>query len=117
MWAEARNAPACTLCRDRKQSISPYALKGKHDTCTQLSENIVEVVHRIKNDSGRLTKRWFDEQIEAGLSREEYIEILSLVATSIILDSYATAMGLPDYSIPSPQPGEPTKVLNPEVID
>jgi hypothetical protein len=117
VWAEARNAPACTLCRDRKQAISPYALKGKHDICTQLSENIVEVVHRIKNDSGRLTKRWFDEQIEAGLSREEYIEILSLVATSIILDSYATAMGLPDYSIPSPQPGEPTKVLNPEVID
>ena len=45
VWAEARNAPACTLCRDRKQAISPYALKGKHDSCTQLPENIVEVVH------------------------------------------------------------------------
>ena len=117
IWAEARNATACKLCQRRKQALSPYALQGEHDTCTQLPGNMVEVVHRIKNDSGRLTKRWFDEQIDTGLSPEEYVEILSLVATSIILDSYATAMGLPDYSIPSPQPGEPTKVLNPEVID
>jgi len=117
VWAEARNATSCTLCLNRKQALSPYALQGDHDTCTELPDNMVEVVHRIKNDSGRLTKRWFDEQIESGLSREEYIETLSLVSTSIILDSYATAMGLPDYVIPTPQPGEPTKILNPEVVD
>ena len=117
VWAEARSATDCSLCRARKQALSPYALKGEHDTCTDLPNNMIEVVHRIKNDSGRLTKRWFDEQIATGLSREAYIETLSLVATSIILDSYSTAMGLPDYVIPTPQPGEPSMVLNPEVED
>ena len=117
IWVEARNATSCTLCASRKQALSPYALKGDHDTCTDLPPNIVEVVHRIKKDSGRLTKRWFDEQIDTGLSREEYIETLSLVATSIILDSYSKAMGLPDYKIPNPQAGEPSRISNPEIID
>jgi hypothetical protein len=117
IWAEARHAADCELCLASKQALSPYALSGKHSTCTDLSTNIIEVVHRIKNDSGRLTKRWFDEQIATGLSREEYVEILSLVATSIILDSYSKSMGLSDYIIPTPQGGEPSRILNPDVID
>ena len=117
IWVEARNAVDCTLCLARKQALSPYALDGEHSTCTDLPANILEVVHRIKNDSGRLTKRWFDEQIATGLSREEYVEILSVVATSIILDSYSKSMGLSDYIIPTPQGGDPSRVINPDVVD
>ena len=117
IWLEARHAAECTFCQARKEALSPYALTGKHNTNTDLPDNIVEVVHRINNDSGRLTKRWFDEQIETGLSREEYVEVLSLVATSIILDSYSKAMGLADYVIPQALAGEPSRILNPEVVD
>jgi hypothetical protein len=127
IWLEARNATDCTLCRARKAALSPYSLPtheltdqsiaNKHNTRTDLPDNIVEVVHRIRTDSGRLTKRWFDEQIATGLSREEYVEILSLVATSIILDSYSKAMGIADYVIPRPQAGNPPRIPNIDVVD
>jgi hypothetical protein len=127
IWLEARNANDCNLCQARKDALSPYSLPthaltdrskaNKHNTCTDLPDNIVEVVHRISTDSGRLTKRWFDEQIATGLSREEYVEILSLVATSIILDSYSKAMGISDYVIPRPQAGNPPRIPNIDVVD
>jgi len=117
IWTEARHATHCKLCLASKQALSPYTLKGDHDTATGLPANLVEIVHRIKNDSGRLTKRWFDKQLDTGLSREAYVETLSLVATSIILDSFAGAMGLPDYVIPEPVTGEPTRITNPDVVD
>jgi len=117
IWAEARHATKCKLCMASKQALSPYAIKGDHETCTNLADNLVEVVHRIINDSGRLTKRWLDEQLATGLRPEEYIETLSLVATSVILDSYAKAMGLSDYQIPEPQAGLPAQIINMEVVD
>lgn len=117
IWLEARLATDCTLCQARKNALSPYALTGKHDVITDLPDNIVEVIHRIRSDSGRLTKRWYDEQIGTGLSPEEYVEVLSLVATSVILDSYSKAMGIADYVIPPPIAGEPSRTQNPDVVD
>ena len=55
IWLEARNATDCTLCRARKAALSPYSLPtheltdqsiaNKHNTRTDLPDNIVEVVH------------------------------------------------------------------------
>ena len=56
--AETRHAQACRLCMERKDALSPYAVKGDHETLTDLPDDLVEVVHRITADSGRLTQSW-----------------------------------------------------------
>ena len=114
---ESRAADECKLCATRKEALSPYAVDGEHDTVTELPGNIVEVIHRIKTDSGRVTHTWFKQMIESGMSQEEYIEIVGLVATAIILDSFSTGIGCELLQPPAAISGEPTKQSNPGVFD
>ncbi len=117
MLRAVRQAGQCLLCQQRKQSLSPYTLQGVHEHDGELPDNVIEVVHRIKTDSGRLTRRWFDRVIQTGLSEPEYVEIVSLVATSIILDSFALGIGAGLISPPAAQAGQPTREVNKEVFD
>src|SRR6516162_1549385 len=48
--AETRHAPACALCRRRKDTLSPAAIEGEHDSFSALPESVIEVVHRVRND-------------------------------------------------------------------
>ncbi len=116
---EVRNAASCKLCAERKQALSPYAVEGEHDSLGELPENFVEVIHRIKTDSGRLTKRWFDTVISEGLSEETYIELVGLVATSVILDTYATGIGdeLKAAEKSKIEDREPIRKKNPGVVE
>ena len=117
MLSEARQAHRCSLCDRRKAALSPYSEKGEHDSHGDLSDNIVEVVHRLKTDSGRVTQSWFKSIIETGLSAEEYIEIVGLVATSIIIDGFATALGSELLQPGDSVAGEPDRTTNEDVFD
>ena len=48
--AETRHASSCRLCPRRKEAPSPAAIEGTHDSLGELSEVVVEVVHRVRND-------------------------------------------------------------------
>lgn len=106
MVDEARRATQCDLCRRRKEALSPYTIDGKHDSSGLLPENVVEVIHRIRTDSGRLRKAWFDEIMATGLTDAAYVEIVGVVATSIGLDTFDRALGLPLRSPPTAKSGE-----------
>ena len=115
--AEARHAPSCRLCLERKGALSPYALKGHHEARTDLPNDLVEIVHRITTDSGRLTRSWYQGIIDAGISPETYVEVVGLVATSIIVDSFGAALGYEPAEPPAAKSGEPSRESNPGVID
>ena len=113
---ESRHASNCILCQNRSKALSPYAIKGSHDSVSDLPAGYIEVIHRISHDSGRLTQSWFN-QVTEDLSAEAYIEILGIVACGVIIDTFATGTGQP---LPAPQEhrnGAPTRVSNPNVID
>ena len=114
---EARSASSCGLCRQRKQALSPYVVDGVHDSRSDLPAVIIEVVHRLMTDSGRLTEAWFKRITEHDLTAEEYVEIVGVVATSVILDSYARGLGFPLHELPDSLPGEPSRETNPNVFD
>lgn len=114
---ESRHAPGCKLCQARVQALSPYTLTGNHETLTELPAAMIEVVHRIATDSGRLTHKWFESVIDDQLSAETYVEVVGVVATSIILDSYATGLGVKLPELLKPEPGEPDHQHNPGVFD
>ena len=73
--AETRNAPQCGLCQQRKSSLSPFAITGEHDVAGKLPGAVVEVVHRVRTDSGRLTRSWYEDVLASGLSDAQYVEM------------------------------------------
>src|SRR5260370_33827456 len=82
-------AGARSLCRRRKEAVSPAAIEGTHDSLGELSEVVVEVVHRVRTDPGRLSERWYRGVIAGGLSEEQYVETVSVIAHVVAIDTMA----------------------------
>jgi hypothetical protein len=106
---EVRRAQRCGLCRRRKEALSPYTIDGDHECGGVLPDNVVEVIHRVSTDSGRLREAWFNEIIASGLTDTAYVEIIGVVSTLIALDTFDRAMGLPLRTPAAAKPGEPTR--------
>jgi len=107
--AEARNAPRCALCRQRREALSPYTVRGGHESQGALAEPIVEVVHRIVTDAGRLKQGWVRSMVTSGVTEEQYVEIIGIVALVTALDTFDHALGRALRPLPAPMPGEPSK--------
>ena len=109
MVAEARNVSQCRLCQLRKAAISPYTIGGAHQSLGELPEVVIEIIHRVSTDAGRLTERWVQDCLKSGISDAEYVEIVGLVATITALDTFANVMGEPQRPLPEALQGEPTR--------
>lgn len=109
MVAEARSAEHCPLCRKRQAALSPYTMPGTHASLGELPDVVVDVIHRVRTDAGRLTERWLQTCLADGLTDAEYVEIVGLVATITALDTFDRALGVPRQALPEPLPGEPSR--------
>ena len=107
--AEARHAVSCQFCKDRKAALSPNMVQGTHDNQNNLTPAVVDCIHRIATDSGRLTEVWYKELLKQEVSECEYVEIVSLVNMIIALDTFDRALGLPLQDLPEPVAGDPTR--------
>ena len=107
--AEVRQARHCQLCRERKAALSPAAVQGAHDTGGMLPETVVEMIHRITTDPGRLSKPWYDDLLARGLSDTHYVEALGVIGRTVSVDSFCRALGLPVHPLPAPVAGEPSR--------
>lgn len=107
---EARAARSCQLCIDRKAALSPFSINGHHDGPGDLDPQVVDVIHRIITDPGRLTRSWYERVInESDLTPERYVELLSVAILLNALDVFSTAVGVNPTQLPAPQDGDPTK--------
>ena len=68
---ETRSATSCGLCMERRAAASPYAVTGTHTTATDLPEVLVEVIHRVRTDSGCLTRQVYEDALAGGLDDTE----------------------------------------------
>ena len=93
------------------------AAAGQHDSEDVLPPIAVEAIHRIRNDSGRLTRRWFDDLIDMGLQPEAYVELASVVASVVIIDTFAQGVGLPLPPLPEAVAGAPSFERSDDVVD
>ena len=103
---ETRAAMDCRLCRDREAALSPYTVTGSHTAATSLPDVLVDVIHRIRTDSGRLTRQFYDDALARGLSDAEYVETVGVMATVIAIDTFCDALGMPRHALPAPIAGE-----------
>jgi hypothetical protein len=111
--AETRRAARCGLCADRKAAVSPYAVDGEHARVSALAEPLVDAVHRIATDPGRLTERWYRELVDGILDDTQFVELVGVVITVVGVDTFARALGVAAPELPAPDEGEPTRVRPP----
>lgn len=109
MAAEIRNAWGCPLCRERKGALSPYTVAGEHARVSTLSEPVVDVIHRVVTDPGRLTKKWFEHTLACGLSDAAYVEIIDVIVTVVTIDSFCRGIGVARHPLPQPVDGKPSQ--------
>jgi hypothetical protein len=107
--AETRQAVHCGLCTSRKQAASASMVSGDHVRATNLPATAIEAIHRIRTDSGRLGEGWYRTVIAAGLSHEQYVELLSVVAIVVATDTFHRIAGLPLPALPDAKPGQPSR--------
>ena len=107
---EVRNAAQCPLCRARKSALSPFAAQEeKHHTSTGLAPEVIDVVHRLTTDPSRLTQTWLEDATATQLSVAQYVEIISVVTTTLCIDTFNKALGFDPEPLPEPRIGEPTR--------
>lgn len=107
--AEARRAVDCPACRERKAALSPEQPTGEHASDGRLPARLVDLVHRVRTDSGRLSRSWFERVIADGTREGEYVEAVGVVALTAGLDTWCKALGIPLFPLPSPLAGEPSR--------
>lgn len=106
---QVRAARQCTLCQQRKAALSPYADSDSHSATDGLCADAVDAIHRIATDASRITERWVTQVTNGALSEEQYVEIVSIVATVSGLDTLDLALGRDYRKLPEPIDGEPTQ--------
>jgi len=118
--AEVRQVRYCVLCKERQKAparlrrrrasspFTPAAVEGHHDHLGALPEAAVEVIHRVVTDPGRLSRQWFQRTLAAGLSAEQYVEIIGTLVAMVSIDSFCRGIGVPLHLLPEPQPGAPS---------
>jgi hypothetical protein len=109
--AEVRRVRDCSLCQRRKEALSPYSIEGEHESSAELPSAVIEVVHRIVSDPGRLTRRWYDGVIGSGLSEAHYVEIVGVIATIVMIDTYARGIGQEPPTLPAAERGDPSNYM------
>ncbi len=106
---EVRRVACCSICADKKKALSPNAVGESHSGNDALTPIIVDTVHRIVSDSGRLTENWFQELKQNGLPDGEFVELISVTVTTLVIDRLARGVGTPVTQLPDPQSGTPSK--------
>jgi len=114
--AEVRQARHCALCQARRDALTPAAVEGEHDHGGALSEAAVEVIHRVVTDPGRLSRKWCKDILAAGLSAEQYVEIIGTLVALVSIDSFCRGLGVPLHPLPEPQPGAPSYYRPPGAV-
>jgi len=107
--AEVRAARSCALCRQRKAALSPYGIDGVHEGPGTLPEAVVDAVHRLATDAGRLTRGWLERALGRGLAEAQYVEAVGVVALLTAMDTFDLALGRAECPLPAPIPGEPAR--------
>ncbi len=107
--AESRQALVCELCSVRKTALSPASVPGEHDGLGGLPVNTIEVIHRVRTDPARLSRRWFQGVLASRLAVGAYVELVGIVSMLAGLDAFARALSIPVFPLPEPRSGEPSR--------
>ncbi|MCZ6658767.1 MAG: hypothetical protein O7C67_15855 [Gammaproteobacteria bacterium] len=81
---------------------------GAHLTTDELPKTVVDAVHRLTTDPSRLTQSWLNQVTNDTFTSGHYVEIISVVVTTLCIDSFRNSLGFDLEPLPEPQGGEPS---------
>lgn len=108
VMAETRHARDCATCAKVKDALSPFAVTNAHHAGTDLPAAWVDMIHLIVADPGRLTHGWYKKTLESGIPETHFVEIVSVLAHTTAIDTFAKGVGVPVRTLPAPQDGAPS---------
>jgi len=111
--AEIRQARSCDFCKEIKDALSPFTPQGIHQTTGNLLDAEVELVHRGVSDPGRLSEAWAHDVLNGGITEGEYVEIVCIIASVMIMDTMTMALGSNNTGLPDKRAGKPNNYLPP----
>jgi len=106
MAAEVRAARTCSLCAERKAAVTPAAVPQSHEATPDLPAAIVDALHRMATDPGRLTRSWLDRILDAGITDVAFAEAVGVMATVVAMDTFARGIGSDPLTMSPPVAGE-----------
>ncbi len=110
---EVRNARNCPACAELREALSPDNLSREHTSLGNLSPAQVDIVHRVVTDPGRLSEGWCRGHIDGGMPEGEFVEMIGVIAMTVITDTFTFGLGLAEAVLPGPAAGEPSRYLPP----
>lgn len=73
-----------------------------------LDDRTRDVVDKITLDAGGIDREWARSAM-ADIGDGAYVELIAVVATIVMIDVFAEAVGVERAPLPSPEPGAPTR--------
>ena len=107
-WTGPERVAIAALARaERIQRNEPPWSRNRGEPGTALPEKAIEAARKIGADPTHLDREWA-EGIIAELGDARYVELASVVVTTVAADAFCEAIGLEHEPLPAAEAGEPT---------
>ncbi|MCP5029533.1 MAG: hypothetical protein GY929_24950 [Actinomycetia bacterium] len=87
----------------------PSSVEGLVPDDHPLSTTAVDAIWRLANHPGTLTADRYATTLDGGLTAEQYVELVGLVASASSVDLFARGMGIDLLPFQEPQAGDPSR--------
>ena len=114
--AATRTASSCDLCALKKNALSRNQVLLAHPETQDLSALVVDMIHQIITDQGRISESQIIALAGSGISRLAYVELVGIVVCLFSIDEFCRALSQPLLALPQSQPGLPSQT-QPENLD
>lgn len=108
-WTGRERVAIAALARaERLQRNEPPWSRHRGEPSAHLPEKAVEAARKIGADPNHLDREWA-ESVIAEIGDARYVELASVVVTTVAADAFCEAMGIEHEALPKPEAGEPTR--------
>lgn len=91
-----------------QRAVAPW-LRQAHDDQPGLSAEVVAIVDKIATDAGNVDRTWASDAIDS-IGDGPYVELVAVVATIVMVDVFAEAVGVGKAALPDPKRGKPSMI-------
>jgi len=109
-WTGPERVAIAALARAERvqRNDPPWSRDRSQPPLAPLPEKAVEAARKIGADPTHLDRDWAEATI-AELGDAHYVELASVVVTTVAADAFCEAMGIEHEPLPEPEAGEPTR--------
>lgn len=70
---------------------------------------MIEAIHRICTDPGRLSRDWYESILGQEVEMEKYVEMVGVAATTVLIDTFCRGLGIKPHALSTAIDGAPSQ--------